>query len=146
MNILTHRTYLGLGVVFFIAYHGSETTPVSGAAITKHYNLKKRALEPVLQILSREQFLQSVRGQGGGYYIAHPENITLKDIITCFTENPMPLEDAFSEFMSILNDPINVSYQSLLEKLEKITIAAVAEKASQLDLPKLDEHVLSFVI
>ena len=81
MGFLPDRVVLAMKAAFYIAYNGRQDRPVTSAEIVEHFDLKERALEPVLQRLSNEGIIVSIKGPKGGYFVDDPVNTTLKDIV-----------------------------------------------------------------
>lgn len=146
MNFLPNKAHLGINTTLFVAYHANKDNPISGAAIARHYNLGDRSLEPILQTLGNAGLLQSIRGQGGGYYIESPERISIKDIIACFISKLLPESTAFSEFSPILTQFIEGDYLLFWNKLSETTVQDLCDASEENNLPKLQNDILLFEI
>ncbi len=146
MRLLSTKLYLALNVVLFLACHGRKSRPICGIDITRHYGLKKRALEPILQQLVKAGILSSIQGQGGGYYVVAPDRVTLHDIMICFIDGPLPEEEAFREFIPILQPHLDQSYESWTETLSRVTIRQLCDEASTMGLTGSRNPVLDYTI
>jgi Rrf2 family transcriptional regulator, iron-sulfur cluster assembly transcription factor len=58
---------VALAIVVDVAFHSGGDTVVNAAELARRTGVARRTLEPVLQALSRNQLLDSVRGPNGGY-------------------------------------------------------------------------------
>ncbi len=147
MQILPNKLYLAMNAAMFIAYNGTEDMPVSGSAIVDYCNLNKRALEPVLQRLSGEGLIVSVKGAKGGYYMSHPENTTLREVVDAFVTSVVPEKHEFAGYDTILNEKLETCYESWLDSLSDISFKRLCHKArtaGQLD--PINTPVLNFAI
>ncbi|MBL4804052.1 MAG: Rrf2 family transcriptional regulator [Alphaproteobacteria bacterium] len=146
MQALPNKAYIALGAALFIAFHGGKDTPIAGTAIAEHYGLKKRALEPTLQCLGSKGILDSIRGQGGGYYMPAPENVSVADVVSCFLDDKNPCDKAFTEFAPVMMDALKPGLHDWLQAMSKISIASLCEKLDDSGVPKMGEAVLDFAI
>ena len=146
MYLLSNKIYLALNVSLFIAYNGTKERPISSAAIAKHYGLKKRSLESILQILGNKNILQSVRCKSGGYYINKAEKINISDIIQCFIEGIMPDDHSSNEFNKIIKDSINTEYENWLKKLSDISIRDLCDRSKKARIKNINETIIDFTI
>lgn len=146
MQALPNKAYMALGAALFIAFHGGKDTPIAGTAIAEHYGLKKRALEPTLQTLGSKGVLDSIRGQGGGYYMPAPENVTVADVVSCFLEDKKPCEKAFTEFESIMRSALRPGLNEWLQAMSQISIADLCSQLDESGVSKMGEAVLDFSI
>ncbi len=146
MQALPNKAYMALGAALFIAFHGGKDTPIAGIAIAEHYGLKKRALEPTLQILGSKGILDSIRGQGGGYYMPAPENVSVADVVSCFLDDKNPCEKAFSEFETSIKNALKPGLNDWLSSMSAISIADLCEQSKQSGVTKMGEAVLDFAI
>lgn len=146
MQALPNKAYIALGAALFIAYHGGKDTPIAGTAIAEHYGLKKRALEPTLQILGSKGVLDSIRGQGGGYYMPAPENVSVADVVSCFLDDKKPCEKAFCEFENTMKAALKPGLNEWLRSMSTISIADLCEQLDKSGVTKMGEAVLDFAI
>lgn len=146
MNFLPNKVHMALNAALFVAYHGNKAEPVSGSAIAQHYGLGCRTLEPVLQVLGNAGFLQSIRGQGGGYYIESPDKVNIKDIAECFIHKLLPECSAFSEFSPVLEQFFKESYQCFWDKLSGVTLQDLCNASEKEGLPRIGSGILTFEI
>jgi len=81
MRVTTKGRY-ALRAVIALAGLSEADRPVSIKTISEKEGISPEFLEQIFFKLRREGLIQSVRGPGGGFYLAKPaETITLKDII-----------------------------------------------------------------
>ncbi|GAD10660.1 hypothetical protein GFGA_1c0533 [Gluconobacter frateurii NBRC 103465] len=66
MYLRRDRALTAVSIMLDVAFHAGRSGVVSGADIAKRGNMLRRGIEPVLQALSREKLLDSVRGPKGG--------------------------------------------------------------------------------
>tara|TARA_R110001592_G_scaffold27763_26_gene102951 strand:- start:9174 stop:9617 length:444 start_codon:yes stop_codon:yes gene_type:complete len=147
MQILPNKLYLAMNAAMFIAYNGNEDTPVSGSAIVDYCNLNKRALEPVLQRLSSEGLIVSVKGAKGGYYMPNPETITLREIVEAFVSRVVPDKHEFAGYDTILNEKLENCYDGWLDSLSDVSFKRLCRKARTAgNLDPINAPVLNFAI
>ncbi len=81
MRVTTKGRY-ALRAVIALAGLSEADRPVSIKTISEKEGISPEFLEQIFFKLRREGLIQSVRGPGGGFYLARPAaEITLKDII-----------------------------------------------------------------
>lgn len=69
-----------------LAMRGGKA-PVTLAAISERQNISLSYLEQLFGKLRRNNIVESVRGPGGGYYLARPSNkISIAEIVTAVDE------------------------------------------------------------
>ena len=147
MQIIPNKLYLAMNAALFIAYNGSENQPVSGSAIVEYCDLNKRALEPVLQKLSKADIIVSVKGAKGGYFMPNPEDVSLKDIVEAFIEDVIPKKHDFSGYTDILNDTLFHCHQDWIASLSAITFKRLCQDARSTGaLNPINKPVLNFTI
>lgn len=147
MQIIPNKLYLAMNAAMFIAYKGSEETPVVGSEIVDYSNLNKRALEPVLQKLSGADIIVSVKGARGGYFMPTPCTTTLRDVAEAFITNIVPEKHEFLGYDELINSTLTQCHQNWLKSLSKVTFEKLCENArSSGFLPKVKEGVLYFSI
>ncbi len=102
MKISTRGRY-GLRLLVDIAEQLSDG-PVALATIAKRQNLSEKYLQQVALLLARGGILTSVKGSGGGYYLAkRPDEIIMYDVLDllegniAFEEEPPANETAVQQ-------------------------------------------------
>jgi len=143
MNFLQPRIKMALGTACFIAYHGSPDKPVPTSAITAHYNMKPRALEQIIQKLSRKGILQATRGKNGGYFIATPTNITLANIAQTIIENDdnaanKTSQKGFHDISPHLIPNLKEAQTAWLNSLSQISLAEIVRNMTSDTLQDFD--------
>jgi len=89
------RAVVALSVMLDVAFHCGRAQVVSAGDIADRLGLARRGMEPLLQALSRERLLDSVRGPRGGYRLGRPaREITLAEIVTAATGQETVAADA----------------------------------------------------
>lgn len=148
MSFLSPKFYHGLNAALFVAYHGSKDAPVSGAQISTHYNLSPRAFETALQMLGKAGYLQSVRGQSGGYYVQSPEHVNLRDIWGVFVGDLFPVQNGgpFAEFFPLIQDVLEDAHYKMLLDMQDITLKNLCERAERQGVSMLLTDILDFTI
>lgn len=80
MKISTKGRY-GLRIMTDLAVNGKEG-PVALKEIAERENLSEKYLEQIINLLSKEGLVKSVRGAKGGYHLTKsPKEITVEDIL-----------------------------------------------------------------
>ena len=80
MKISTKGRY-GLRIMTDLAVNGKDS-PVALKEIAERENLSEKYLEQIINLLSKEGLVKSVRGAKGGYHLTKsPEEITVEDIL-----------------------------------------------------------------
>ena len=147
MQLLSNKLYLAMNAAMFIAYNGNEDTPVSGNAIVDYCHLNKRSLEPVLQRLSGEGIIVSVKGAKGGYYMPQPENTTLREIVEAFVDSVVPNKHEFAGYNDILDEKLENCYGGWLDSLSDISFKRLCHKARNSGhLNPINTPILNFAI
>src|SRR5512142_444594 len=83
---LTTKVRFAVTTMIDVALHGS-TGPVTLAAISERQKISLSYLEQLFGKLRRNSLVESVRGPGGGYYLARAANtISAADIIQAVDE------------------------------------------------------------
>jgi len=84
--MLTKMTRFGTRAVFDIAYNSSGS-PVQIKDIAKRQEMPLKFLEQIFHKLKKADFINSLRGPGGGYEITKdPSEITVGDIVRAVDE------------------------------------------------------------
>ncbi len=80
MKISTKGRY-GLRIMTDLAVNGKDG-PVALKEIAERENLSEKYLEQIINLLSKEGLVKSVRGAKGGYHLTKsPKEITVEDIL-----------------------------------------------------------------
>ena len=146
MQLLPNKLYLAMNTAFFIAYNGSEESPVPGSAIINYCGLNTRGLETILQKLAHAKLVTSIKGAKGGYYMPQPEKTTLRDIVKTFIKTPVPDKHDFAGYSAILNENLKTAHRQWLESLGTVTFKQLCLNAKDAKLTLLKPSVLSFSI
>ena len=131
---LTSRSEYALLALVYLARHEAEGN-VAVETIARSQEIPKKFLEQLLLALKRAHFLNSTKGQHGGYRLGKPATqITLAEVIRLFDGALAPTESASQYFYE--KTPIEKEGNLLKvfkdirdytsKKLENTTIADVA--------------------
>lgn len=145
-EIFSTRALLALQTAVYIAYHGQNGAPVKSSRIIARYRLNKRALEPILQALSRTQLVESKQGANGGYLVATPERTTLADIVEPFMDKPAKQSLGFSDLRPLLLPALQAAHDDALHRLRETTLAEAVRKAESLGIQRGEDTPLDFII
>jgi len=111
--------------------------------IVDHLKIPKRLLAEVLKDLSHEDFLESIRGPGGGYrLLQRPGNIPLVEIITAL-DGPLRMTecsgdgDCEHEAACVISSGISRVSQDIASVLEKHTLADLTSTHPKTPLPAI---------
>lgn len=89
MKLITRDTDYSVRALCFIAKQDKKV--VSVTELTKELKIPRPFLRKILQILNKEGFLKSLKGQGGGFALAlGPNKIFIVDLIKSF-QGPLKL-------------------------------------------------------
>lgn len=117
----------------------TDATPVSVAVIAENSDVPAQFLAKILLQLKNHRLLRSVKGPGGGYFLARvPEDIKLIDIASvfenpqrahtqcvlgldvCMDEHPCPLHHEWSRFRDTMDRQFReITLSDLKVKLEE---------------------------
>lgn len=145
-ELFSTRALLALQTVAFIAFHGQDGAPVKSSRIIDRYRLNKRALEPILQILSRAGVVESKQGASGGYLVATPHKTTLGDVAALFVDAPQKSSILFSDWRPLLQPAIEQAHSNALQALGNITLAQLTEQADGHGISRSEDSALDFII
>jgi Rrf2 family transcriptional regulator, iron-sulfur cluster assembly transcription factor len=135
---LSRKTILALEAVLDVAYN-ARPDPVQSKDITRRQGIPQRYLEQVMQQLVHQGILKGVRGPRGGYTLARERRkITVGDVVRVVDQL-----DAESE-----SDPVSQAdlgekviaplwaetRDVVLERLDKITMQDLCDRARELDI------------
>ncbi len=116
--------------LLYIAHH-QDTQPLGGKKLAEILDISPRYLEPLLQVLVRENILNSTRGPRGGYsFQKSKEAVKLSDVIIAFNTKEAAEKQRSSPVFEALVAPIFHEARAIyIEALENITIADLCERA-----------------
>lgn len=140
---------VAVAIVLDIAFHGSSDSVVSAAELAERTGMARRTLEPLLQAMSREHLLDSIRGPNGGYRLARPARlIKLSDVISVGLNS---LEEAAPDLTGRLQhaviDPLWVEFDTSLQaRTDALTVEDLLRRAAKAGLRKPVSEPLNFVI
>lgn len=115
MAIFSKTCEYAMRAVFYVAQRSHEGNKVGIKEIAEHINSPEPFLAKILQKLSREGLIQSIKGPNGGFYFDTASlNRPLADIVTavdgsdiftgcglgltyCSATNPCPLHEEFKK-------------------------------------------------
>jgi Rrf2 family protein len=106
--------------------------PVSCSELARHGKLPKRFLLQILRKLVEREVLCSVRGVGGGYYLARrPEEITLLDVVEAIETPQCPELAKFPQIPKQRRENLLVSvvkvFEAAQQELRKTTLADLVQ-------------------
>jgi len=135
---LSRKTMLALEAVLDVAYN-ARPDPVQSKDITARQGIPQRYLEQVMQQLVHHGILKGVRGPKGGYTLARERRrITVGDVVRVVDQldaeaDNEPLSQA--ELGEKVVGPLwTVTRDSILEKLDKITMEDLCRQARDLGI------------
>ena len=92
MLVSTKGRY-ALRIMVDLAVNGDGNEPVKIKDIARRQGISGKYLEQIISILSRAGFVRSVRGNQGGYFLAHdPSEYTVGTILRAAEGNLAPVE------------------------------------------------------
>ncbi|MCL2235597.1 MAG: Rrf2 family transcriptional regulator [Defluviitaleaceae bacterium] len=96
MKISTKGRY-GLKAVVDIAFYTQDTKCVSLKSVSERQGISENYLEQIIAPLKKARIVHSVRGAGGGYYLAKsPSELTAGDVLRIL-EGPLTPVDCLLE-------------------------------------------------
>ncbi|WP_255578579.1 Rrf2 family transcriptional regulator [Chitinophaga sp. sic0106] len=125
MAIFSKTCEYAMRAVFYVAQKSHEGQKVGIKEIAEQINSPEAFLAKILQKLSRERLIQSVKGPNGGFYFdAVSLNRPLADIVSavdgneiftgcglgltyCSESNPCPLHDEFKKVRNQITHMLN---------------------------------------
>tara|TARA_B100001989_G_C24541989_1_gene468187 strand:+ start:682 stop:1125 length:444 start_codon:yes stop_codon:yes gene_type:complete len=147
MQLFPKKLHLALSTVLFIACHGSAIEPVSGKSIVDQCdNMNDRTLEPVLQKLAKGNIVHSIKGANGGYFIADPDNLTVRDVMETMLDAPDTSKYSFSGLEDITHDVFTDVFNTMLEHNSYTTITQLKLNAQEKGYAPSEYPVLTFSI
>lgn len=149
MYLLSKKSSLALEAVLDVAFN-ARPNPVQSKDITERQGIQSRYLEQVLQFLVKRGILKGVRGPRGGYTLARERRrITLGDVLRVIEdlENEDDKMDSISELGEKVIQPIWAEFHSdMLQKLDRITLEDLCQKAEAAGVGRAKNAGLDFVI
>ena len=130
---LTSRSEYALLAMIALARH-EPGEYISGEVIANEQGIPAKFLQQILLVLKHGRYVQSSKGQHGGYKLAKPpEEISLADIVRLFDGALAPTESVSKYFYEStpiekerkLIDVFRDIRDYVAEKLEKTTVADV---------------------
>ncbi len=143
--MIPSRILLAASTALAIAHHASEERPITTAALEQLYRLPPRKLEPVVRKLAKTGIISSIRGAKGGYYLPHPEQVSLAQVMDAVVERvgeAYPLAP-----LGLLIAPAFVEAEGALSaSLAGVSIAHLLREAHAQHLSSLKLQGLEYVI
>ncbi len=140
---------VALAIVLDVAFHSGGETVVNAAELAERTGMARRTLEPLLQALSRERLLDSIRGPHGGYRLGRPARlIKVSDVIAIGLNS---LEDSNLDLSGRLQravvEPLWEEFDAALTEVAgSLTIEDLLRRAAKAGLHKPVSEPLNFVI
>lgn len=138
MKISTKGRY-GLRIMIDIAVYGKGGC-VSLKDIAEREHLSEKYLEQIINLLGKENLVQSVRGAKGGYHLTKtPEEITVKEILLATEGSLAPVacaadNDCCENYCDCVTSFIwTQMYDAVMGVVEKITLKDLVEKSTSVD-------------
>jgi Rrf2 family protein len=147
---LSRKTILALEAVLDVAYN-ARPDPVQSKDITRRQGIPQRYLEQVMQQLVHKGVLKGVRGPRGGYTLARERRkITVGDVVRVVDQldaesesDPVSQADLGEKVIA----PLWAETRDLvLERLDRITMQDLCERAAELDIAHGQKDTPDFTI
>ena len=137
MLTITAKTQYGLYAMFELAEHyGKDLVQIRD--IVSRRKVPKNYLEQILNRLSKNGVIKSVRGNKGGYELAkNPEKITILDIIVAL-EGEISLQKV--EWCVALNEVLGEAENKVKEALS-IPLQTVLDRQREIEQKQLMFHI-----
>ncbi|HFQ91620.1 MAG TPA: Rrf2 family transcriptional regulator [Chromatiales bacterium] len=143
---LTLYTDYSLRVLVYLGLKGEELATIS--EIAEHFDISRNHLVKVVHNLATHDFIQTVRGKGGGMRLARaPELINIGDvvrhtepnfnIVECFDRDNM---DCAITPICKLKGALHRASRSFMEVLDEYTLADVLQNREDLNRIIFMEH------
>lgn len=135
--MLSHSAKYALKATLYLALHSSESNRIMVKDMYETINVPQAYLSKILQTLSRQKLLSSLRGPKGGFYLSeenrrvrlieiirlidgdHRINSCVLSIHSCNLENPCPMHHLVNEAKSrLLKDLTETTVQDLVEDIQ----------------------------
>ena len=141
-----------VAALLMISHFSREGRPVSGAWLASRCGLKPRTLEATLQSLCRRGFLESVRGQRGGYKFPQNATFTLGDVVRAAAEqkrttpNPPPSSSPIEGAFEIVDRYLSTGFDKQLAHYDTIPFSELTSAAAAKDAFTFPDEWIDFVI
>lgn len=144
--ILKSKTCLALATLTALLHHNiSGEQRVSAATLVQRYQLAPRVLEPVLRELAKAGFVRGERGGRGGYEVIAPDMLSVADVVRALESTGLP-DQPLHAFQPVLASALQPARHTLMDHLERVTIADLARQATQEGIDTDLEPLLNFII
>lgn len=112
----------------------ARPNPVQLSDLTERQKISARYLERIMQALVCADILTGQRGPQGGYLLARERrNISLADIIKAINDYEKPKNEISPLRQNIINPICDEMTQTIIKKLNTITIENLAIAANKVD-------------
>lgn len=148
MYLRRDRALTAITIMLDVAFNAGRAGVVSGADIAKRGDMLRRGIEPVLQALSREGLLSSVRGPKGGYRLGRPpRTITLHAVVAAVMEDREPDDDGINPLIGKVLTPLWQSLDcDIARRMEALTLESLLKQAEEAGLQRPARTPISFSI
>jgi len=151
MLLRRERAMTGIAIMLDVAFHASRTETVNAADIADRLGQARRGIEPVLQALSRDGLLVSVRGPRGGYRLGRPgRDILLAEVIAAaLAEDPPTGAEVLvgGHLHNLVVKPLWMQLEQLCrDRLSQISLADLVKRAAAAGVRRQALEPLNFVI
>jgi len=86
MKLVTKKIHYAIKALLYIAKNPTKVISVN--ELVKKLNMRKAFLRRILQVLSKEGILRSLKGSGGGFLLnIKPDKIHVIDIVSIFRDD-----------------------------------------------------------
>ena len=143
MKISTKGRY-GLRIMTDLAVNGGDCC-VSRKDIAEREHLSEKYLEQIINLLSKEGLVKSVRGAKGGYHLTRSaEEITVEDILKATEGSLAPVACAedngrCENYCDCVTSFIWTRiYEATIEVVSKITLKDLAERSQTIEKIELE--------
>lgn len=133
---LTTKGRFAVTAMLDLALRGGKN-PVTLAGISERQDISLSYLEQLFSRLRRHELVESVRGPGGGYYLAKPlADVTVADIIRAVDE-PIDAtqcggkENCHDEHRCLTHDLWTGLNAHIYDYLDKVTLASLVAKQDE---------------
>ncbi len=137
MKLLTRNTDYAVRALSYIAMENGRTITV--AELSEELKISWSFLRKILQILSREGLVFSIKGKGGGFRLAQPANrIFLLDLIRIFQGlirlNACIINNTACPNIRIciLKKKIDIIEKSIISELHPVTLETLLNQQNEL--------------
>ncbi len=120
---LTDRTDYALRVLMYLAVNGRRLVTVQ--EISERYGVSRSHLNRVVWELGRTQFVETVRGRGGGLTLARPAEAIPLGAVARYMERTIPLAECFPGGTGKCRIAPACRYRTVLAEAEEAFFAAL---------------------